>query len=68
MRVPGWARRDEVQVLRDGAPQATALKDTYLDLGEYLPGQTIGITDVKVVYHRPAINGRTIWGQLVPYN
>jgi hypothetical protein len=30
--------------------------------------QTIGITEVKVVYHRPAINGRTIWGQLVPYN
>ena len=30
--------------------------------------QTIGITEVKVVYHRPAVNGRTIWGQLVPYN
>jgi hypothetical protein len=29
--------------------------------------QTIGITEVKVVYHRPAVNGRTIWGQLVPY-
>lgn len=29
--------------------------------------QTIGITEVKVVYHRPATNGRTIWGQLVPY-
>jgi hypothetical protein len=30
--------------------------------------QTIGITSVKVVYHRPSINGRTVWGQLVPYN
>ncbi|HEY0482689.1 MAG TPA: DUF2911 domain-containing protein [Kofleriaceae bacterium] len=30
--------------------------------------QTIGITEIKVVYHRPAVNGRTIWGQLVPYN
>jgi predicted negative regulator of RcsB-dependent stress response len=30
--------------------------------------QTIGISSVKVVYHRPSINGRTIWGQLVPYN
>ena len=30
--------------------------------------QTIGITEVKVVYHRPSVNGRTIWGQLVPYN
>ena len=43
-----------------------------LKLPEPSPGataeQTIGITEVKVVYHRPAINGRTIWGQLVPYN
>jgi hypothetical protein len=30
--------------------------------------QTVGITEVKVVYHRPEIKGRTIWGQLVPYN
>ena len=30
--------------------------------------QTIGISSVKVVYHRPSVNGRTIWGQLVPYN
>jgi hypothetical protein len=30
--------------------------------------QTVGITEIKVVYHRPAVNGRAIWGQLVPYN
>jgi tetratricopeptide (TPR) repeat protein len=30
--------------------------------------QTIGITEVKVVYHRPEVKGRPIWGQLVPYN
>lgn len=29
--------------------------------------QTVGITDVKVVYHRPAVKGRTLWGQVVPY-
>lgn len=29
--------------------------------------QTIGITDVKVDYHRPAVNNRPIWGKLVPY-
>jgi hypothetical protein len=43
-----------------------------LKLPEPSPGatveQTIGITDIKVVYHRPAVNGRTVWGQLVPYN
>jgi hypothetical protein len=31
-------------------------------------GQTIGITDVKVTYHRPLVNGRKIFGtQIVPY-
>jgi tetratricopeptide (TPR) repeat protein len=29
--------------------------------------QTIGITEVTVAYHRPAVNGRVIWGKLVPY-
>ena len=28
--------------------------------------QRIGLTDVKVVYHRPAAKDRDIWGQLVP--
>jgi hypothetical protein len=44
VRVPGWARRDEVQILRNGAPQAPAWQDRYLDLGECRPGQTIAIT------------------------
>jgi tetratricopeptide (TPR) repeat protein len=30
--------------------------------------QTIGLTDIKVVYHRPAVKGRKVWGQLVPWN
>jgi hypothetical protein len=29
--------------------------------------QTIGVTDVTVVYSRPSVKGRTIWGELVPY-
>lgn len=29
--------------------------------------QRIGITDVKIVYHRPLANGRKVWGGLVPY-
>ncbi|MEP0546128.1 MAG: DUF2911 domain-containing protein [Rhodothermales bacterium] len=29
--------------------------------------QRIGLTDVTVDYHRPAVNGRAIWGGLVPY-
>jgi tetratricopeptide (TPR) repeat protein len=30
--------------------------------------QTIGLTDVEITYHRPAVNERKIWGELVPYN
>ncbi|HVR39404.1 MAG TPA: DUF2911 domain-containing protein [Thermoanaerobaculia bacterium] len=30
-------------------------------------GQTIGITDVNITYHRPAVNKRKIFGGLVPY-
>lgn len=29
--------------------------------------QRIGITDITVTYHRPAVRGREIWGDLVPY-
>src|SRR3974390_1271586 len=29
--------------------------------------QTIGITDVTVKYSRPLVNGRKVWGGLVPY-
>lgn len=31
-------------------------------------GQAIGLTDVKVVYHRPAVKDREIWGKMVPMN
>lgn len=29
--------------------------------------QTVGITDIVVSYHRPAVAGRKVWGGLVPY-
>jgi DUF2911 family protein len=29
--------------------------------------QRIGITDITVNYHRPLVNGRQVWGKLVPY-
>ena len=28
--------------------------------------QMIGITEVKVTYHRPGVKGRLVWGELVP--
>jgi hypothetical protein len=30
--------------------------------------QTVGLTDVTVLYNRPGVKGRTIWGELVPYD
>ncbi|MBZ0199749.1 MAG: DUF2911 domain-containing protein [Ignavibacteriaceae bacterium] len=30
--------------------------------------QTVGFTDVEIIYSRPGVKGRTIWGALVPYN
>ena len=29
--------------------------------------QRVGITDITITYHRPLVNGRKIWGGLVPY-
>ncbi len=29
--------------------------------------QVIGLTELAVAYHRPAANGRAVWGTLVPY-
>src|SRR5438874_8050149 len=31
-------------------------------------GETIGVTDISVDYHRPGVNKRKIWGGLVPYD
>lgn len=30
--------------------------------------QTVGTTDVEIKYSRPGVRGRTIWGDLVPYD
>jgi hypothetical protein len=30
--------------------------------------QRIGITDITISYHRPLVNGRKVWGGIVPYD
>jgi Protein of unknown function (DUF2911) len=30
--------------------------------------QTIGLTTISITYDRPAVNGRPVWGKLVPYD
>jgi tetratricopeptide (TPR) repeat protein len=50
---------------------ATAAAQPNLTLPEASPkasiAQTVGLTDVAFTYLRPAVNKRTIWGDLVPY-
>src|SRR5512133_2540719 len=29
--------------------------------------QQVGVTDITITYHRPLVNGRKIWGGLVPF-
>ncbi|HYB53691.1 MAG TPA: DUF2911 domain-containing protein, partial [Thermoanaerobaculia bacterium] len=29
--------------------------------------QRLGLTDITVVYHRPLVKGRKVWGDVVPY-
>jgi tetratricopeptide (TPR) repeat protein len=50
---------------------ASALAQAPLRLPQASPaaasGETIGVTDVEIRYHRPAVNKRKIWDGLVPY-
>ncbi len=49
----------------------TARAQTNLDLPEAsqkaVIKQRLGITDITITYHRPLVNGRKIWGALVPF-
>ncbi len=48
----------------------TAVAQPQLPLPQSSPAagvsQTIGITEVKISYHRPAVKARAVWGGLVP--
>lgn len=50
---------------------ASALAQGPIRLPEASPaataGQTVGVTDIAITYHRPAVNKRKIFGGLVPY-
>src|SRR5512144_1994315 len=50
---------------------ASAAAQTPLTLPQASPeasvAERVGLTDIELRYHRPAVNGRTIWGELVPW-
>ena len=51
---------------------AAALAQPALTLPQSSPkasiSQTVGLTEMAIRYHRPAVNKRTVWGDLVPYD
>jgi tetratricopeptide (TPR) repeat protein len=51
---------------------AAARAQAPLELPDVSPAasvsQTVGLTDITINYHRPAVNKRKIWGGLVPYD
>jgi tetratricopeptide (TPR) repeat protein len=51
---------------------ATAVAQPALTLPEASPeasvSQKVGLTEIEIRYHRPAVNKRTVWGDLVPYD
>jgi len=50
---------------------STARAQTNLDLPDVsqkaVVKQKLGVTEITVAYHRPLVNGRKIWGALVPF-
>ena len=42
-------------VLPDASPRARS-------------SQQVGLTEIEIAYHRPAVKGRKVWGGLVPYD
>ncbi len=49
------------------APAQSVTLDIPRDSQHAVVVQRIGITDIKVNYHRPLVKDRKIWGKLVPY-
>ncbi len=53
------------------AAHTAALAQTDLDLPEVsqkaVVMQRLGVTDITISYHRPLVNGRKVWGALVPF-
>jgi hypothetical protein len=54
------ARRSLRRAERDARPAAAEPACSQIT-------QRIGVTDITINYHRPLVNGRPIWGKLVPY-
>jgi hypothetical protein len=48
-------------------PAQTVMLELPLPSQRAVITQRVGLTDITVNYHRPLVNGRQVWGKLVPY-
>jgi len=66
-----WAGVAAAALLSAAAGTAWAQAQFQVTLPEASPAatvtQTVGLTDITVTYHRPAVKGRAVWGALVPW-
>ena len=47
--------------------QAQAVNTPRASMGATV-SENLGMTNIAIDYHRPAVNGRDLWGNVVPYN
>lgn len=60
-----------VLFLTPSAPALAQFQYGWVMPRESPPGavsQTVGVTEIMIEYHRPAVKGREIWGKLEPYD
>ena len=67
MRLPAGLAALAALLLTASAADAQRQLTTPLASPHARVTQTVGLTDLTVDYHRPAVNGREVWGELVPY-
>ena len=53
--------------LSGSSPAQSFVLDLPLQSQRAQISQSIGITDITISYHRPLVNDRKVWGDLVPY-
>jgi len=71
-RAPSFLPACAVLVIRSLAPSPVLPQAPPLVLPKQSPrasvSQTVGLTEISLRYDRPAVNGREIWGRLVPFD
>ena len=68
MRLPASLRLASLLLLAAGTAAAQPTLSVPQPSPKASVSQTVGLTDITITYHRPAVNKRKVWGGLVPWN